>query len=178
MATTEAYPTPLHADKEEFPTPVEAAKKGLNPNPPPLETGLSDMPELPELTHANDHGHAATAEGAHTNGITSTDKKENSVATTTTTNLPPSAGETEPKYADVASAKGVKSRAKSAAKKAQAKKEELRAEAAARGWPTTWSDAWDKYWIVGTVVGVAAVAVGVTAVVRSRPDWVAWLKRK
>ncbi|KAJ3164107.1 hypothetical protein HDU88_005605 [Geranomyces variabilis] len=37
-------------DANAFPTPVEAAELGLNPAPAPLHTGLSDMPDLEEMT--------------------------------------------------------------------------------------------------------------------------------
>ncbi|KAJ3154894.1 hypothetical protein HDU86_004599 [Geranomyces michiganensis] len=37
-------------DANAFPTPVEAAAKGLNPAPAPVHTGLSDMPDLEEMT--------------------------------------------------------------------------------------------------------------------------------
>ncbi|CAM6054820.1 unnamed protein product [Sphagnum tenellum] len=52
MAATE-YPTPFSASAAAFPTPAEAAVRGLNPNPPPLETGLSDQGELPALVNAH-----------------------------------------------------------------------------------------------------------------------------
>ncbi|KAJ3147658.1 hypothetical protein HDU86_007904 [Geranomyces michiganensis] len=51
MSADVTYPTPEHANLSDFPTPLEAAAKGLNPDPVPLETGLSEMPELPEMTH-------------------------------------------------------------------------------------------------------------------------------
>ncbi|KAJ3166345.1 hypothetical protein HDU87_002214 [Geranomyces variabilis] len=51
MSADATYPTPGHANLSDFPTPLEAAHKGLNPDPVPLETGLSAMPELPEMTH-------------------------------------------------------------------------------------------------------------------------------
>ncbi|KAJ3169330.1 hypothetical protein HDU87_000849 [Geranomyces variabilis] len=37
-------------DANAFPTPVEAAELGLNPAPAPLHTGLSDLPDLEEMT--------------------------------------------------------------------------------------------------------------------------------
>ncbi|KND01846.1 uncharacterized protein SPPG_03636 [Spizellomyces punctatus DAOM BR117] len=57
MATaTATYPTPLSTTAQtDFPTPIEAAQHGLNPNPAPVETGLS---ALPTLTGKNATTHA------------------------------------------------------------------------------------------------------------------------
>ncbi|TPX72994.1 hypothetical protein SpCBS45565_g00310 [Spizellomyces sp. 'palustris'] len=44
---TATYPTPLSTTAQtDFPTPIEAAQHGLNPNPAPVETGLSALPTL------------------------------------------------------------------------------------------------------------------------------------
>ncbi|KAJ3033369.1 hypothetical protein HDV00_006477 [Rhizophlyctis rosea] len=148
MAATNNYPTPLHKEKEEFPTPAEAAQKGLNPNPPPLETGLSDMPELPELTH--------NAAPAHGPGVA----------------VPTSGSKTDkgPTYNDESQREAAKKKAKRAVGAAKDK-------AVRSGWlPTSLEDAWEKYW--PAVATAAALGVAYVVVNRRYPQALpVWLRR-
>ncbi|KAJ3282975.1 hypothetical protein HK104_010615 [Borealophlyctis nickersoniae] len=151
----ESYPTPLHAPKDEFPTPEEAAVKGLNPNPEPVITGLSDMPELPELVH----GTAAPAHGPTTS------------SPTTATPTSSSAGEKEPRWSDPAKREAAKRRAKAAASNAANK-----AKREAKTWAHYIEDAVDAYW-PAIAVG-AAVTVAYLVVAKKRPELLpVWLRR-
>ncbi|KAJ3049791.1 hypothetical protein HK097_009219 [Rhizophlyctis rosea] len=154
MSAPSTYPTPLHASTSEFPSPAEAAAKGLNPNPPPLETGLSDMPELPELVH----GQTAPAHGP---GVKSSS----------------AAGEKGPTYSDDSAREAAKKKAKRAVGTARGVAADAKATAEAKGWwPHSVGEAWEIYWPV--VAAGAALAVTYVVVNRRYPQALpVWARR-
>jgi len=154
VAPVENYPTPLHVSKNEFPTPEEAAVKGLNPNPPPLETGLSEMPELPELVHNVPPAHSPTSPVSRDLHRTANDLKETAK---------------DVKDAAKVKADQAKRRAKAAAVSARDK---------SKGWiPASLGEAWDMYW-PAVAVGVG-LAVTYVVVAKRNPQAIpVWLRTR